>query len=564
MPKSRYQKLSYAFRLSSFNGGENMENYDIDFSHVDIDNDTELVTSFKDSEELIRVRTQRILSQSMDTYDAKRTFQSSVFTSDSTNSNELTVDYINQLATGINSTLDNVLRANEIILKSLNTSALFGLAYSILYSNINTNYRLVFNNPYKIEASDEELESIKNLIEGFNHDIDLEELIRDAISGTYVEGNYNLSLSLNKGQVPQIRHYPLAICYPSYYMYGNDRVLEFNINDLKNRIKKTYSKNKKNKAIYYDNIEKEIKDTYPDEVYSGYKSNDKTIRLDPKFNKCLTINSFGRRFGVSPFFKALKSSIVLDNIIKADISYSKSRAKIIIFQKLSDKLLGKDGKNRALAEQALAHTSAASALQTSSCLYTAPAYVENLSYVTPKNDNSDSVDLMKQYTTQLLNALGISFLDVESATGTSVTVSFTGLLRIVNSIANSLAKIISRFYQEILEFYGYNRGLAPTLRIETSEELDLQTRMELAKLIYSTFNGSAKTAFEYIGLDVDDEVAKRKTENDNGVYDILLPRQTSYTVSGNSNESGRPSENQTLDDGKQDYDKDYNKNARSK
>ena len=539
-----------------------MEDFKVDYLG-NYNNGQILVTSAK-SEAEIQKRTNEILSAALNRYgNSAKQYQSSVFTADDSNNNELTIDKINTLANGIHSTLANVTESNTYILRMLDTNPLFGLAYSIFYAVINTNYRLIYSNPYGVETNENILQEVRDLIDAFNNDVSIEDVIRNTLSGVYTEGNYVLYLELDKNKLPQIQNFPLSFCYPSYYMSGNDRVLEFDVNKLKNKLRKTYTKTKKNKAVYFENIEKEIKANYPAEVYQAYKAGEKVVKLDSRYGKCLTINSYGRQFGVSPLFKALKSSIVIDNLIKADIAASKSRSKIIIFQKLSNKLLGDKGEKRGLAEQELAHQQAAQALQTSSCLYTAPAFVESIEYVQPNNNNKEAVDMMKQYNTQLLNALGISFYDSESATGTSVTVSYNGLLKIVNSISESLSKIISRFYQEVLEFYGYDRQLAPIFKICPAEELDLDKKIELAKMLYTTFNCSLQTSLEYVGINVEDEVARRQSENDNGTYSIMFPRATSYNTTEN-NQGGRPAGDNLEGMGKQTYDKDYNKNARAK
>ena len=539
-----------------------MEDFKVDYLG-NYNNGQILVTSTK-SEAEIQKRTNEILSAALNRYgNSAKQYQSSVFTADDSNNNELTIDKINTLANGIHSTLANVTESNTYILRMLDTNPLFGLAYSIFYAVINTNYRLIYSNPYGVETNENILQEVRDLIDAFNNDVSIEDVIRNTLSGVYTEGNYVLYLELDKNKLPQIQNFPLSFCYPSYYMSGNDRVLEFDVNKLKNKLRKTYTKTKKNKAVYFENIEKEIKANYPAEVYQAYKAGEKVVKLDSRYGKCLTINSYGRQFGVSPLFKALKSSIVIDNLIKADIAASKSRSKIIIFQKLSNKLLGDKGEKRGLAEQELAHQQAAQALQTSSCLYTAPAFVESIEYVQPNNNNKEAVDMMKQYNTQLLNALGISFYDSESATGTSVTVSYNGLLKIVNSISESLSKIISRFYQEVLEFYGYDRQLAPIFKICPAEELDLDKKIELAKMLYTTFNCSLQTSLEYVGINVEDEVARRQSENDNGTYSIMFPRATSYNTTEN-NQGGRPDGDNLEGMGKQTYDKDYNKNARAK
>ena len=82
-------------------------------------------------------------------------------------------------------------------------------------------------------------------------------------------------------------------------------------------------------------------------------------------------------------------------------------------------------------------------------------------------------------------------------------------------------------------------------------------------MLYTTFNCSLQTSLEYVGINVEDEVARRQSENDNGTYSIMLHRATSYNTTEN-NQGGRPAEDNLEGMGKQTYDKDYNKNARAK
>ena len=249
-----------------------MEDFTVNYLGSSLE-DGVLVTSTK-SEEYIVQRTDEILAEALRGYNtANRKYQQSVFIDETSSNAELTIDRLNTLATGIHNTLANVISANEIILKILDTNPLFGLAYSILCSVINTDYKLIYANPYNIKTDEKEMNEIRACIEAFNNDIEIKEVIKNAISGSYLEGNYVLYLSLDKNKVPQIQNFPISLCYPSYYMSGNDRILEFNVSDLKNRIRKTYPKTKKNKAVYYESIGKEIQANYPDEVYKGYTDN---------------------------------------------------------------------------------------------------------------------------------------------------------------------------------------------------------------------------------------------------------------------------------------------------
>jgi len=359
-----------------------------------------------------------------------------------------------------------------------------------------------------------------------------------------------------------IDHYPLNIAYPSDYRVNTERVVEFSIDNLKTRLRKTYQKTRKNKAVYFDTIQNEIKANYPTEVVKAYNDGEKVVRLDTKYSGCLKVNAMGRKFGISPFFRCLKPIIVLNNIESADVTSSKSRSKRIIFQKLRKELMGTDGTRKGLAEQALAHEQAATAVKTNLCLYTAPPFVESLEYITDKTDTKESASLLKVYTSKLMTALGIGFVDSEISTVTVADISIDQMLRTINSISEQLEKIMYKYYRVVLEANKLDPELAPVLKIVDSEALDASLKKDMATFVYSTLNGSLQTAFDYIGLDMEEEKRRREQENTDGIEDIFTPRVTAFTNSGNSDDeedktNGRPANSKNKE--KQAKDKARNK-----
>ena len=152
---------------------------------------------------------------------------------------------------------------------------------------------------------------------------------------------------------------------------------------------------------------------------------------------------------------------------------------------------------------------AAAALQTQSCLYTAAPCVEDLSYVTPKSTETDYKALYEMYTGDLLRALGLPFLDSGSTTSVAKT-NVSLLLRMINSIALDLNRIIEHFYEALLEDNGYDLDLCPTFRIDDAESNDLNVRLELATFLYNTLGCSYETAYGMVGIDVKSEAALRK------------------------------------------------------
>ena len=114
----------------------------------------------------------------------------------------------------------------------------------------------------------------------------------------------------------------------------------------------------------------------------------------------------------------------------------------------------------------------------------------------------------------------------------------------------------------MLDANGIGAEYCPTVHIIDSEMLDMDMRMDLAKMLYATFSVSRETAFGMVGIDVEDERVKREKEDADGLNDIFIPYATSFNSDGSSSnddesEPGRPRDSE--DPEKQGYDEEYNK-----
>lgn len=540
-----------------------MDDFNVRINADAINNDTVVVTSSISKEELEKHEAQ-IVSSAL--AKVRSTDQYSVYPTDDTNSNALTVTYIDQLASGIHSNIENLKIANQIIVKNVDSDGLMGYTYSVIHSNFPTKYNISYK---KVpEGAEDKTLEIRELIENFNDSIHLSSLIKQIGSAGYLEGNVPITLrAVNGGYVVDLL--PLSIAYPSDYRINGDNLIEFDIKTLKTKLNKTYKKTRKNKAIYFENIQKEIKGNFGDEVVKAYNDGESYVRLNPKFSDCVTVNNLGRKFGVSPFFRSLKPLVVLNNIQTADVSDSNARSKKIIFQKLRKELAtgGQAKSGLYLTEQELAHNGLMQALKTNLCAYTAPWFVESLEFVSSKANNDDASKQMVQYTTKYLQSLGIEFIDTESGGFSGVNVSITQIVRAINDIKSDIERVFSKFYKTVLEINGIDPSLAPSLRIDDAETLEMEMRLDLAKFAYGTLNASLDTVFNLIGLDINEETVKRKQENEDNLDKIFAPRVTAYTNSGGSSAesvtengkstAGRPQSNK--DKSKQDFDKNYRK-----
>lgn len=537
--------------------GEKPEDFDVKYKATNIDEYTTVVTSTHDIQELMSDADLKDLQLLLSYRTKSDKEQWSVVTNEASTRDVPTLATIDDLAQGIHFDLLKLLEANRLVLKYIDSDGYMGYAFGVIRANIPTKYKLVYGALTKDENNKKKIDEVNQLIADFNDDIHIESFIRDAVSRAYSEGNAPMALRID-GDSAVIDFYPLSICYPSEYKINGNRVLEFDVNELKQRLTKTYKIKKNKQAIYFDKISNEIKAAYPPEVYKGFVDNEKYVRLDYKTSDCVTVNNMGRRFGISPFFRCLKPLVVLSNIEEADVADSKARSKKVIFQKLRQQLMGPDGNRKCFAEQQYAHDGLTQALKTNLCAYTAPAFVESLEFVTSKSNNEDASRQLSQYTSMYLQSLGIYFVDTEASNYAGVNVSVTQIIRTVNAIVDDVERVLNKFYRTWLKSKGVDIKYAPEIVIDDAETMEPALRLDLAKFAYGTLNASRETTFGLVGLDLQDEISKRTLENENALDDVFAPRATSYTYTNDEeNKGGAPQSNEDKD--KQQYDQDRNK-----
>lgn len=536
------------------------EDFTVSVAKSKLDDGTVVITGWEDK---VRDLENKMMTSAVQNFNLNKKEIYSVFPNDSTSSTDLTLDTINTLSKGINTSLTNLEQANAIILQYIHEDGLMGFAYECIESNTPTDYTITYpllEQSEEDNPDDETLKDVKFLVESFNKDIKIKKLIKNIVTKVMREGNASLMLRTD-GNSSVINTPPLAIAYPSGYTINGDDIIEFDVKTLKDRLSKTYKKTKKRKAIYFEEIKKEVKANYPNEVYRGLEDNENYVKLDPNYSSCVKINDMGRVYGVSPFFKALKPLVILNNLETADVSDSKARSKKMIVQILRKELMGDKGDKKGLVEQQLAHESLMSALKTNFCAYTAPAFVEKVEFVTSKSNTEDSSKIMQAYTTKYLQALGISFIDTDISTYATSKISLSQLLKTINNILQSVEYSLNKFYRTIIKEQGIEEKYAPEIHIAKAETMELEMKKDLAQFFYSTLNTSLKTSYEMVGLDIDTEYQNRLEEKEKGYDEVFTARQTAYTT-GNSNNTdngnGRTPSNE--DEDKQALDKDYRNN----
>lgn len=527
--------------------------FNVEYIAGKLDDNTVLITSQED----IDNKTQKLLLSALQKYDYNKQQYSAGFT-ESTASTELTVDRISELATGINTSLSNVLEVNRYVHKYIAIDDVIGVTYTSVQNNINTDYRLIYGN---IEGRNKlkQLQNAKAAIEQFNRSVRLNQLIVNSVLGTLTDGSYIMCLRIDGGNAI-IDMYPLGIAEITKWSINNEPVVQINLNEFKSRLRKTYTKGKNGKALFFENLEKEVQANFPAEVYAAYKNGETYCRLDVKYTGVLRINNLpGYEYGVSHFFKALRPAVILENIESADIINNKAKAKKLIHQKLRKEVMGPQYNLNGIEKAIYAHKELMAAWQNQTVVYTSIPAVEDIKYVEPSVEGTPT-EKISLYRNEKMTALGITFLDPELNSVSSANISLKQLMKTVDSISRQLSDILHRFYVVYLESQGIDQNLAPDIKIMNSEQMEMDVKKSLVELMFSKLNLSYESCLDVLGFDVDDEKAKREAENTDNFSEIFTPRASQYTSGGN--DAGRPPSDNPDSKGKQDYDDGYNDNNR--
>lgn len=255
--------------------------------------------------------------------------------------NVLTFTRLDELAINAQSNLTNILEINSIVRQYINKDDMIGKAYETIESNVNTTYKLS-NNEFVVGKNKQKtLERTNGIIEKFNTNINIKNFLRCATSTTYSEGNFCTYLR-RKNDNYIVDFLPLGVVIISDYTVNGENELLVNIAELKSRIQKTIIKTKKNKALFFKNIEDDIKNNYPPEVYQAYMAKEQYAKLDIRYSGIVRTGNMNRKYGLTPIFRALKSALMLETFDNTDMVTSKAKAKKIILQLMRKEIMGSD------------------------------------------------------------------------------------------------------------------------------------------------------------------------------------------------------------------------------
>lgn len=525
------------------------------------DDGTVVITSLN---ELSEERMNNVIRNAVASYDPENK-QYSTYLKISASSETLTVDRIDELARGLQSSLTNVQTVNGIIRNYINKDDLIGITYDAIEANVNTEFKCSFAQFPEQRNKTKQVNYAREVIDDFNAQINVRSLLRAAIPMTYAEGTY-ITYLRQKDENYIVDYYPLGIAEISDYLSNGQPVVLINMSKLKSALSKSMLKDKKNKALFFENQETEIQNNYPDEVYQAFKNGDTYAKLDVDHCGVIRIGNMGQKYGVSPLFRALRPALMLETFDTSDRVNAKAKAKKIIWQQLDPALMGPNNDKKGFAEQVTAHDNLLRAWKQNTVLVTTAPYVKDIKYVEPKVEMTN-IETVKQYRNREMAALGISFLNTDGQqTVSTAKVSLDQLMKNIGKIAEQIEDVLKRWYRIRLEDAGVDPMYCPDVKVSTTEMMGMEMKKAIAQFLFTTLNCSYKTAYEYMGLHAEDELRKRQAETEEGYDDVFVARQTSYTSTGNpggggdsDKKTGRPKGEETE---KQIYDQQRNEDSK--
>ena len=451
---------------------------------------------------------------------------------------------LDYLALNPQDNLDKILRINQLAKFYINKDDLIGKVYETIESNVNTDIKINFQELPKAKRNkNKERHRAEELIENFNTQINIKNLLRKSIPMTYIEGNYVMYLRNNNGTYV-VDYFPLGVAEISPYEIDGEPIVIINMSELKSRLVTAGYTNKKGKSLFMGTIENEIKENYPDEVYQAYMAKEKYAKLNPENTGVSRQGNLNGRYGLTPTYRALSPQLMLDILANTDKNNAAAKGKKIIVQIMRKEMIKDDGDSFASDKWMLAHSELMKAWKNPVVVYTALPFVEDMKHVESKTDQIP-IDTINYYKNKVLMALGISFLSVENKTSYVISeINIKELMKTINKISSQIEDILVKFYRVLLRNNGIDTIFTPSVSISNSELLEMEIKLSLIDTLFSKLGASFKTVYQIAGYDIEAEVLRRQEENEyefkdpdtgeitHGLHNVMAPRLSAFTVSG--------------------------------
>ena len=524
----------------------NDEKFDVLLSKTE--NDEVVLTSTEKIEKI----TEQWLLNAMNQMDATNGVLSVHLNDSTAPQTNLTIERVKELATGAQNDLTKVLSLNAIIRTYVNHNYIVGRCKEIIEINANSNFRLSYEHIPQGKIKKKQFQAVQELISHVNSCINIKRLIKQAVSTVYTEGNWIANIRTDGDLSYVVDQYPLGVCEIADYEWQGKPIVLFNVTDLRDALQKQYLRYRNGQPVFVKNIEEEVQLNYPSEIYEAFKKKEEIAKLDPRYSGVVKINDMNRKYGVSPILRALCDLILLDTFDQANDANARSRKRTILFQKIDNKVGGDKGVVEGFDKSSHAHYSLVEALRQQSAVYTGSWFVEDLKYIEPKGSMLDT-ESYRAVLSKIITSMGLTFSmsSGSASSATEVKIGYEVLLKFINSISELLENVFEGWYRQIIIDNNLPPEYAPKMTILDAEALNPTEARDLATFLYNVLGASRETVFETVGLNVKDEMQKRKVEEEEEYNEIFVPYATSFNSKGGGNEGGRPPDQSPDDPDKQ-------------
>lgn len=519
--------------------------------------DTILVTSESDINQKF---IQEYLDRSIASFRNGSNYTGTYYKEVTNSNNGLDDTEYNKLAETAQIDINSVLRINSLARHYINKDEIIGKVYETIENNTKGNIKVSFDNLDLDELEKDELlllKEMKKKFANFNKQIKLTRFIKSSIPNTYAEGNYLSYLMGDSRKGYSILFIPLNIIAISDYLIDDSPLIYMDMDKLTSSLQKTLIISKKTKKAINLKLEEEIKKIFPPEVYKGFLDKEKYVPLNHKRTGVIRINNMNKKYGLSPIFRTFRAADMLETYKQADKTNTKAKAKKIIFQKLDIKVMGDNANQDRFDLLMYAHNELMQAWRNPTVIYTGAPFVSELKYVEPTVETNNTEEI-QSYRNEIMTSLGIGFLNNENKqTFTVANITVEELMKTIDKIASQVEDVIEKWYQVFAEEEGIDEEYIPTVEILDAELISTELKIKLVEVLYNKLNLSYQTSLELLGLSLEEEVARRAYENNQGIDKIMYPRANAYNSSGDNvdNKGGRPVDNNDPDKQLEDQDR---------
>ena len=226
-----------------------MDNTNEDFKVIisDLDQSTVLVTE-QDEQMSVDDMWKQILETSVYNFQTKKHQYSTIINNSSSGTaDNITVENIEEYADNPQNNLSTIQTINKIIKAFVNKDDAIGRVYECIQMYTNPSYDLIYNINDEQEKNNDDISEINALIENFNKQVNIKKFLKDGVPTSYLDGTYITYLRNTKENNYVIDTYPIGIVEISEFMIDGEPLVLFNVSALRQKLKHTSRKNRKNK-----------------------------------------------------------------------------------------------------------------------------------------------------------------------------------------------------------------------------------------------------------------------------------------------------------------------------